>query len=287
MDVAQIWRYPVKSMMGGTVDAALLDADGIVGDRTWAVRDQVRGGIRGAKVLGGLMRLSARYADGACADPAAAGGPVEITLPDGRVVSTDDAEASAAVSAAIGHEVTLEALRPADDLDHYRRGDPYHDDIMDELRSWFGREEDEPLPDLTGFPPEIVEYESPPGTYHDAYPLLLMTTSALRSLRDALPDSTIDVRRFRPSLVVDSGDAPGHPELDWIGRRLRVGEAELAVVAACPRCVMVTREIDDAAPQDRAILRHVVRRLDHNVGVYATVEAPATIRPGDAVTVLD
>jgi uncharacterized protein len=286
MHVEQIWRYPVKSMMGGTVAAARLDADGIVGDRTWAVRDQVRGGIRGAKVLGGLMRLSARYAAGAGADPDSGGGPVEIVLPDGRAVSTDDPSASAAVSAAIGHEVTLEALRPADDLDHYRRGRPYHDDIMVELRSWFGRTDDEPLPDLSAFPPEIIEYESPPGTYHDAYPLLLITTSALRSLQQALPDSAVDVRRFRPSLVIDSGDTPGHPEADWLGRRVRIGETELAVVAACPRCVMVTREIDDAAPQDRAILRHIVRELEHNVGVYATVETPGTVRAGDAVALV-
>lgn len=280
MQVDQIWRYPVKSMMGSTVDAARLDAEGIVGDRTWAVRDQVRGGIRGAKVLGGLMRLSARYT----ADTRA---PVEITLPDGRVVSTDDPDAAAAVSAAIDHEVTLEALRPADDLDHYRRGEAYHDDMMDELRSWFGRTEDEPLPDLSSFPAELVEFESPPGTYYDAYPLMLMTTSALRALQEALPDSAIDVRRFRPSMVIDSGDEPGHPEAAWIGRRLQIGDAELSVVSGCPRCVMVTREIDDAAPQDRAILRHVVRELDHNVGVYATIETPGEVRTGDAVTLLD
>ena len=280
MQVDQIWRYPVKSMMGSTVDVAGLDAEGIVGDRTWAVRDQVCGGIRGAKVLGGLMRLSARYTG----DTRAA---VEITLPDGRVVSTDDPDAAAAVSGAIDHEVTLEALRPADDLDHYRRGEAYHDDMMDELRSWFGRTEDEPLPDLSSFPPELVEFESPPGTYYDAYPLMLMTTSALRALQEALPDSAIDVRRFRPSMVIDSGDESGHPEAAWVGRRLRIGEAELSVVSACPRCVMVTREIDDAAPQDRAILRHVVRELDHNVGVYATIEAPGEVRTGDAVTLLD
>lgn len=288
MHVDQIWRYPVKSMVGGTVPAAALDADGIVGDRTWAVRDQVRGGIRGAKVLGGLMRLSARYADAATdGDPTAAGGAVDITLPDGTVVSTDDPGASAAVSTAIGHEVTLEALRPADDLDHYRRGAAYHDDVMDELRSIFGRTEDEPLPDLSQFPPEIVEYESPPGTYHDVHPLLLLTTSALRTLRDALPDSAVDVRRFRPSLVVDTGEAPGHPELGWVGRRLRVGAAVLSVVGPCPRCVMVTREIDAAAPQDRTILRHVVRDLDQNLGVYATVEAAATVHEGDEVALLD
>src|SRR5690606_30754251 len=151
--------------------------------------DQVRGGIRGAKVLGGLMRLSARYID-------RPGGAVSITFPDGTSMSTDDPEASRAVSAAIGHEVTLEALRPADDLDHYRRGAPYHDDLMEELRAIFGRTEDEPLPDLSVFPPEIFEHESPPGTYHDAFPLMLMSTSALRSLREALPGSAIDVRRF-------------------------------------------------------------------------------------------
>jgi uncharacterized protein len=284
--VDEIWRYPVKSMVGGTVAEAALDADGIVGDRTWAVRDQVRGGIRGAKVLGGLMRLSARYASGPGGD-GQAGGPVEITLPDGTVVSTDDPTASAAVSQAIDHEVTLEALRPAEDLEHFRRGAAYHDDFMDELRSIFGRTEDEPLPDLSQFPPEIIEFESPPGTYHDVHPLLLVTTSALRSLRGALPDSEIDVRRFRPSVVVDTGDAPGHPEFDWVGRRVQIGDAVLAVPGPCPRCVMITREIDETAPQDRTILRHVVRDLDQNVGVYATVETPATIRPGDPVTLLD
>ncbi|HET9611058.1 MAG TPA: MOSC domain-containing protein [Acidimicrobiales bacterium] len=280
MHVSEIWRYPVKSMVGGRVESATLDARGIVGDRTWAVRDQVRGGIRGAKVLGGLMRLSARYADGD-------GGAALITLPDGATVSTDDPEAAAAVSAAIGHEVTLERLRPAEDREHYRRGAPYHDDLMDELRAIFGRTEDEPLPDLSVFPPEILEHESPPGTYHDAFPLMLMTTSALRALRDALPASAVDVRRFRPSIVIDTGDQAGHPELGWAGRRLRVGEAVLALTTPCPRCVMVTREIDEATPQDRSILRHVVKELDQNVGMYADVHTPGTIRTGDPVAFAD
>jgi hypothetical protein len=188
------------------------------------------------------------------------------------------------VSQAIDHEVTLEALRPADDLEHYRRGQPYHDDIMVELRSIFGRTEDEPLPDLSAFPPVIFEYESPPGTYYDVYPLLLVTTSALRSLREALPDSAIDVRRFRPSIVVDTGDAPGHPEFDWVGRRFTVGDAVVEVKDGCPRCVMVTREIDEATPQDRTILRHIVKDLGQNVGVYGEVVSPGRARTGDAVT---
>jgi uncharacterized protein YcbX len=277
MRVDQIWRYPVKSMIGGAVEAAELDPLGIVGDRTWAVRDQVRGGIRGAKQIVGLMRLAARYVDG----PA---GPVAITLPDGTTVTTDDPDADERVSAALDHPVTLEALRPADDLEHYRRGPYESDDILAELRTIFGRTEDEPLPDLSGFPPVIFEYESPPGTYYDAYPLLIVTTSALRSLQEAVPDSVVDVRRFRPSIVLDTGDEPGHPEFGWVGRRIDVGDATIEVAGGCPRCRMITHEIDADTPQDRTILRHVVRDLDQNVGVYATVVTPGTVRTGDTAT---
>jgi uncharacterized protein YcbX len=280
--VAEIWQYPVKSMVGTTVPAADLTSTGIVGDRTWAVRDQVRGGIRGAKVLGGLMQLSARYAE-----DGATGGPAVITLPDGAAVTTDDPEVHIRVSAAIDHEVVLESLRPADDLDHYRRGEAYHDDLMVELRSIFGREDDEPLPDLSQFPDVILEFESPPGTYYDVHPLLVMTTSALRSLEQALPDSTVDVRRFRPSFVVDTGAAEGHPERDWIGRQLRIGDAVVQVEGGCPRCVMVTRRIDDDLPQDRTILRHIVRDLGQDVGVYATVVTPGRFAAGDEAMLLD
>jgi uncharacterized protein YcbX len=282
--VAEIWSYPVKSMVGTTVPAAEIGPSGIVGDRTWAARDQVRGGIRGAKVLGGLMRLSARYVeDGSAPVAQRSGGAVAIDLPDGTTVTTDDPDVHARVSAAIDHEVVLEPLRPAEDLDHYRRGEPYHDDLMVELRAIFGREEDEPLPDLSAFPPEIIEFESPPGTYYDVHPLLLMSTSALRSLAEALPDSAVDVRRFRPSVVVDTGDAVGHPERDWIGRRVRLGDATVEVVGGCPRCVMVTREIDASLPQDRRILRHVVRDLGQDVGVYATVVDPGRVEVGGGV----
>jgi len=275
--LAEIWQYPVKSMIGVTVPAAEVGPAGIAGDRAWATRDHVRGGIRGAKQLGGLMQLSARYVDGP-------GGPVAIGLPDGTTVRTDDTDASERVSAALDHGVTLEPLRPPEDVEHYRRGAPDHDDLMEELNAIFGREQGEPLPDLSGFPPEILEFESPPGTYHDAFPLLLLSTSALRALSEALPESVIDVRRFRPSLVIDTGDEDGHPERSWIGRRLRVGAVELEVATGCPRCVMVTRPIDASVPQDRQVLRHVVKDLGQDLGVYATVATPGTVATGDPVT---
>jgi uncharacterized protein YcbX len=102
----------------------------------------------------------------------------------------------------------------------------------------------------------------------------------------------VDVRRFRPSFVVDTGDdgvdatTPGHPEFDWRGRRARVGSATIEFGAPCPRCVMVTREIDASIPADRAILRHVVRDLDQNLGVYATIVQPGRVQLGDTFELL-
>jgi uncharacterized protein len=281
MHVSQLWRYPVKSMVGGRVESIELDELGIVGDRTWATRDLERGGIRGAKKIGSLMRLAARDIDD---------GHVEITLPDGSTVRTSDPDVDERVSAALDHRVVLERLRPAADLDHYRRGGPDTDDVLAELRAVFGRDDDEPLPDFSVFPPIIAEFESPPGTYYDVFPLMVMTEAALAALAAALPDANVDVRRFRPSLVIDTGDdgadasTPGHPEFDWTGRRATIGTAMVEFRAPCPRCVMVTREISDAIPGDPTVLRHIVRGLDQNLGVYATVVTPGRVQVGDELT---
>jgi uncharacterized protein YcbX len=281
MHVSQLWRYPVKSMIGGRVDSIELDELGVVGDRTWAVRDLERGGIRGAKKIGSLMRLAARHIGD---------GHVEITLPDGSTVRTTDADVDERVSAALDHRVRLEALRPADDLDHYRRGGPDSDDVVAELRGIFGRDDDEPLPDFSVFPPIIAEFESPPGTYYDVFPLMVMSEAALAALAAALPDSNVDIRRFRPSFVIDTADdgadasTPGHPEFDWTGRRATIGGATVEFGAPCPRCVMVTREISSDIPADRAVLRHIVRDLEQNLGIYATVVTPGAIRVGDVMS---
>jgi uncharacterized protein YcbX len=281
MRVSELWQYPVKSMVGETVGSIELDRLGVVGDRTWAARDLERGGIRGAKKIGTLMKLAAHDLGD---------GDVEITLPDGSTVRTSDADVHERVSAAIEHPVRLEPLHPADDLEHYRRGAPDSDDVVAELRGIFGREADEPFPDFSIFPPVISEFESPPGTYYDVFPLMVMTTAALAALERALPDSNVDIRRFRPSLVIDTGDdgadatTPGHPEFDWRGRRATIGSATIEFGAPCPRCVMVTREISDAIPADRSVLRHIVRDLDQNLGIYATIVTPGQVDVDDGLT---
>jgi uncharacterized protein YcbX len=278
--ISELWRHPVKSMQGERIPAAELGANGVPGDRAWAVRDEERGGIRGAKKIHELMRCAARYTD----EPSAARVPApEVTLPDGAKLRTSAPDAAERVSAAVGQKVTLWPLLPADKLEHYKRGAPTHADFDREMRSIFGREPDEPLPNLAAFPPELFEYESPPGTYFDAFPILLLTDATLRRLKALAPASRVDVRRFRPNLLVSTPTGvEGFVEQDWIGKRVRVGRAELEITLACPRCVMITLPFADL-PRDPGLMRTVVREANQNVGVYARVSRPGGVAVGDAV----
>ena len=281
--VQSIWRYPVKSMMGDRFSSLPVDDHGVAGDRGWAVRDEVRGGIRGAKKIGGLMRLHARYLEEP--QPGGSPPPIEITSSDGQAVRSDAEDVDERLSQLLDHPVSLWPLRPATDLDHYRRGAPDTDDFDSELRAIFGRERDEPLPSFEGLPLDVlVEYESAPGTYFDAFPIHIVTDRSLETLASLAPGSDFDVRRFRPNLVVAvEPDLPGEfPEQGWPGRTFRVGDAELEVTAPCPRCVMVTRQFADL-DEDRQVLRTVVRHADQHVGVYANVVRAGTLEEGTAV----
>jgi MOSC domain-containing protein len=283
----EIHRYPVKSMGGELLEGVELGASGLPGDRAWAVRDEVHGGIRGAKKIPALMGLQSRYVS---APVETGSSPAEVILPDGAKVSTSDPDVNERISKAIDHPVTLWPLLPADALDHYRRGAPAHADIEQELRAVFGRTPDEPLPNLALFPPEIMEFESPPGTYFDVFPLMLMTKASLREMQTRVPGSRFDVRRFRPNLVIGDalpkgkGGAP-FPEQEWRGRRLQIGDAIIEITVECPRCVMVTHAFEDL-PKDPGVMRSLVKEAGGNLGVYARVEKLGLMKVGDPVRLL-
>jgi len=278
--VREIWRYPVKSMAGERLDGCSVGPLGVVGDRGWALRDEKAGEIRGAKKLPALMRCAARYVE----EPSPARVPAaEIAFPGGDHVRSDDPAASARLSRLLGREVTLCPLEPPENLAHYRRALPDNPDMLAELREIFGRLEDEPLPDLSVLPPEIMEFTSPLGTYFDAFPLHLLTTASLARLASRNPGARFDVRRFRPNFLVESDDRRAAlAELDWCGKVLRVGEARIEVKMPTVRCVMTTLEQGDLA-KDPSVLRTIVREADQNLGVYASVVTPGRVVAGDAV----
>jgi len=281
--IAEIHRYPMKSMAGERLDSVRVADDGVRGDRCWAARDEERGGIEGARKLPALLGCSARF-DAPVAEAGALPVP-RIELPDGTSLAANTGEAAERLSALTGRRLTLWPRLPADDEAHYRRGAGDHEDLMEELRAVFGRLPDEPLPDLASFPRETLLSSTIPGTYFDCYPLFLLTKTSLESLTAAKPDSRFDARRFRPNLLLDAAATEGFPENEWVGRRLQVGEATFRVAMECPRCVMTTHAFADL-PEDPGIMRTLVKENGGNVGVYCAVETPGTVRENDAVVLV-
>ena len=273
--ILNIYRYPVKSMMGETRSEADIGEAGIPGDRGWAVRDEKRGGIRGGKKIPQLMTLTAQS------------GPTAplITAPDGDSASASAEGINQWLSDKLNHPVTLWPLLPADQLDHYRRGAPDTEDFEQELRAVFGRLPDEPLPDLAGFE-ALLEFESPPGTYFDAFPISIMSQQSLNTMNQLEGDSRFDVRRFRPNLLIDiPGDDHPFPEQAWVGKTLSIGSVTLKIDTTCPRCAMTTHGFDDL-PQDPQIMRKLVANSEGNLGIYASVVQAGKVTAGDSVSVV-
>jgi hypothetical protein len=275
-------------MGGESLSTGELGAGGLRGDRSWAVWDEADDTSTGAKRFPDFMSCRARYLD---TPPVWGSGPVEITFPDGTRMGTEDAAVGVKLSALVDHAVSLRSLRPAEDTEFYARRGTRPDDFQAYLREVFARTEDEPLPDLGKFPPEMFRYATPPGTFFDAFPLLIVTRASLARLGRAAPGSVFDARRFRPNLLVETGETgetetdeteAGLPELAWVGKRLRVGGAELEVTMECPRCVMTTHGFDEL-PQDPTIMRTLVREAGGNLGVYARVERAGSVSVGDEV----
>lgn len=277
MKITELWRYPVKSMGGERLPRCTIGAQGVVGDRGWALRDEAAGEIRGAKKIPDLLRCVARYLE----EPTATKVPAaEITLPDGERIRSDAPGAADRLSQLTGRQLSLWPLQPAAATEHYRRALPDNPDLIAELREIFGRTEDEPLPDLSVFPAEIMEFTSPLGTYFDAFPLHLLTTATLAELGRRNTGAKFDSRRFRPNVVLDGDDLAGFAENDWSGRVLRLGSARVRVQIPTVRCVMTTLPQGDL-PKDPSVLRTIVRDGGQNAGAYLTVETPGEVALGD------
>jgi uncharacterized protein YcbX len=260
--VAGLWRYPVKSMRGERVGEAEVDDRGLAGDRAWALRDHASGLVLSAKRSARLLECAARYPAGPADAP-------EIELPDGRRVGP--ADAAAALSAWLGRAVVL-AHASAETGTVYEIAVQTIDDI-------------EAGVDQLGV--ELGDFPCPPGSFHDAAPLHVLTDATLAALAAEHPEARFDVRRFRPNVLVATDRAAGGAvEEAWVGRTLAIGgQVRASVLMGTIRCVMTTLAQEDL-PRQPGVLRTVARGHGGCAGVYAGVELRGVIRVGDPVTLL-
>src|SRR5271170_2317142 len=109
--VEELWRYPVKSMLGERLSETEVKQRGLLGDRAYALRDTSDGKIATAKNPRKWPNL---FDYGAAMIGAATAGEklsaARITLPDGTTISTEQTDAARILSAALKREVRLEKI---------------------------------------------------------------------------------------------------------------------------------------------------------------------------------
>jgi hypothetical protein len=257
--VESLWRYPVKSMAGETLDEVFVGYAGVFGDRLYAFLNQRA--PAGFPYLTGrtrpeMLRYRASFRDSANnvrppnqAD-AEGMGPgltpiypqphdlvVDITLPSGeRLVATDPAL------------ITRLAGKGADAAE------------LSLIRS------DRALTDCR--------------------PLSLISHHTIKQLGDEI-GIPLDRRRFRPNIFAELGSGKGFGEDAFVGMRLQIGErCVIAVLDRDPRCKMISID-PDTAEENKDVFGHVSRAHDGGAGIYCAVLTEGMVRKDDAIVVVD
>jgi MOSC domain-containing protein len=103
----------------------------------------------------------------------------------------------------------------------------------------------------------------------------------------------VDLRRFRPNVVIESDSAEPFEEDRWVGRTLMFGMfgegnscAAVKAYMKDERCRMVNLD-PDTAERDVQVMRTVVRLNKNYAGVYGTVVSAGELRVGQVVTLGD
>ncbi len=249
MHVAELWRYPVKSLQGEALDAAVLEDSGMRGDRRWGIVDSATGMVLTGRRVPSLLLGSSRLTDDG----------IELSLPDGELLVRPGAHADAVLSAWIGRPVTLVNAEA------------------------FGAGVGEFFADATDDDSNVMSWTMPAGRFVDALPLLLLTTASLREARALHPGGAWETRRFRPNIVIDVDD-DGWVEDAWCGRDMSIGNATVQPVVPCERCTMVTRP-QPGLDRDLDVFRTLARHHRSTFGVWTAVRTPGAVHVGDEVTV--
>ena len=252
MRVAELWRYPVKSMQGERRESIEVTERGVEGDRHYGVLDLMAGTIISAKKDGRLLEGRAMLA----------GVELTIRLPTGETALGLGSGVDAALTAWLGRPVELVEARLS------------------------GRGTYEMPVDFEDDASETHRWDGPTGSFVDSSPLHLLTTATLRALAIERPDLAWEVARFRPNMVIEAESDECIEEM-WVGRRISAGDVELEVHKPCSRCVLTTRPQPGGTTRQLDILRHVNSAHATNVGVRARVVRGGRVDVGQAVALLE
>jgi hypothetical protein len=244
---------PVKGLALAAADELRLEPFGVLENRRFHVLDE-----RG-RFVNGLTKLERSLVEVKAAwDPA--DDVLTLTFPDGETVQGEVHES--------------ERL----DTIFNRRSEP-------------GRIVNGPwaraLSEFAGRPLRLARTERPGGAVDRSNGAVsLVSDASVDELARQANVDAVDARRFR-MLIGLAGCSP-HEEDEWVGRRVRIGEALVRVREQVARCAITTQD-PDTGQSDLDTLRVIKRyrgvrgRKYLDFGVYGDVLEPGRVRLGDNV----
>ncbi|WP_406020298.1 MOSC domain-containing protein [Nocardioides sp. NBC_00850] len=238
---------PIKGTRHLPYSRVVLDAQGVVGDRGFALvsvdeTDPGRGRVLRTVQHPSLVAVRAELA----------GDRLEVELPDGETASAEPVATGERLTCDYwGREVELELL-----------GGPH--------AALFSRFLDRPVRLARARRGDVVF----------AGAVSVVTTASLHDLARQVGQDALDAARFRPNLVVET-DEP-YAEDTWLGREIRVGGATLRIGVPIPRCAVIdshpeTGERDIRLLKTLASHRPLNRAGEPAFGVFAEVVTPGVV----------
>ncbi len=244
---------PVKSMQLQHPAAIRLERFGVAEDRRFYVADGDGRLLSGAR-HDRLFPVKAEY------DPEAE--RLTLRFPDGGVVEGE-------VGAVTGHAVRTSFWgRPV--TGHEVPG------------PWTSA-----LSQHVGNPVRLVRTDRP-GQAVDSHAVSIFSTASAEELdrQAGRSDRPLDRRRWR--MLIEVAGSVAHEEDEWVGARVRIGEATVEVIRTDPRCRITTLDPDTGHKEfDTLKVIAAYRGTDPEgglpFGVYAQVIEPGAVRVGDPV----
>jgi len=262
IELTALYRYPVKSLAGQSVESLTVGPRGPDLDRHWMLVD-LQGRFVTQRQQPRMALIHTSFSDAGGLSLKAPGMP-------GLVVGE-----------AVGKRIPVSVWR--DSLAAIQVGA----DVDQWLSDYLGVSCQlvELLPDVR----RPVDPANAAGAdqigFADGFPFLLISQASLDQLNGRLAEA-LPMRRFRPNLVV--AGCPPHAEDEW--RRIRIGELSFRVAKPCSRCGIPTIDLE-TAERSREPLETLLtyRRRDKNVyfGQYLIHDSEGHLAVGMPVEILE
>ena len=252
--VAWIARCPVKGLAITQLDACDLTEAGVAGDREFFLVDE-NDRLVNSKGLGALQQIVPSYDEDA--------GALTLEFPDGTTVSQQ-----------VAFDGSLSAGFWSRSVDVHVVDGPWSEAISD----------------FAGRNLRLVRAPGPAPDRLRSGAATLLGTASLRAMARVLGVDDVDGRRFRMNFGIDG--LREHEEDEWLGRRVRLGEAVVIPVGNVGRCAVTTQNPDTGAPDLDTLKALAAYRPGTDAteplpfGVHASVVQPGRVRIGDLVDVL-